>query len=380
MDSHLTFNPTVVAYTAQALTGPFADPVELFQAPEIGGERPLIAYDATLHPHLARPGKLLFSYNVNSLDRADIYADAKLYRPRFVEVDWPPAPPDAVALPAPPHALAARPDDDGRINLAWAAPTGGDVRYRVYQKDLTAGQIQWVRLPQPIAGTSTLLNLLKHGHRYEYRVTAESPSGEGPRSDPIAATAVVAPPGPPGSFTASAEGSGEVGLAWIAPRRAWRFVVEKRDVTAGQAAFTRIDNPRAAQSKLTVSGLTHGHEYEFRVRAVGGGGPGPWSRAQTMAWRGLPEPPKDLAATAQPGGVVRLSWKAPPGTVTHRIYQRDVTAGQRTFTEPGIAVAGTTATATGLAAGHEYEFVVTATNRAGESGRSFPARVTLPPA
>ncbi|MER5888596.1 hypothetical protein ABT160_32630 [Streptomyces sp. NPDC001941] len=51
----------------------------------------MITYDARLHQHLARPGELLVSYNVNSLDPADNRTDASLYRPRFVEVALPPA-------------------------------------------------------------------------------------------------------------------------------------------------------------------------------------------------------------------------------------------------------------------------------------------------
>jgi hypothetical protein len=383
VEAHLPFNSAVVAYTADAPTGPFTDPVELFRAPETGDQRPVIVYDATLHPHLARPGTLLFSYNVNSLRRADVYADASLYRPRFVEVSWPPAAPDPARLPAAPQTLAARADADGRVRLSWAASPGPTPRYRVYQRDLTAGQIQWVRLPRPVAETSTDLDLLKNGHTYQYRVTAETPSGEGPPSAPAATTVTVAPPERPDDPVATAEGSGDVTLAWTAPRRAWHFVVERRDVTAGEAGFSRLDHPKAAESTLTATGLTHGHEYEFRVRAVGGGGDGPWSgRVRVTAWKGLPQPPAALAAAPQPDGTVRLTWTAPPGRVTYRVYQRDVTAGQATFIEPGIAVTGTpagptvTATAGGLTPGREYEFVVTATNRAGESGRSFPARAT----
>lgn len=379
MEAHLTFNPAVVAYTAKAPTGPFSDPVELLRAPEVTDERPVIVYDATLHPLLARPGKLLFSYNVNSLRRADAYTDAKLYRPRFVEVDWPPATADPARVPAPPRTLAARPDDDGRVHLSWTPPSGPDLRYRVYQRDLTAGQIQWVRLPRKVSGTSTTLDLLKDRHRYEYRVTAEGPSGESDRSNPAAATATVAPPGPPVDFTAVAEASGDVTLAWTAPRRSWWFVIEKRDVTAGES-FRRIDHPKAAASMLTVGGLTHGREYEFQVRAMGGGGAGPWSSVRVLAWKGLPQPPADLVAEARPGGVVKLSWTAPPGKVTYRIYQRDLTAGEQAFTERSVSGPGTTALAPGLIPGHEYEFVVTATNRAGESGRSFPARVAVPAA
>src|SRR4029453_5350428 len=87
----------------------------------------------------------------------------------------------------------------------------------------------------------------------------------------------------------------------------------------------------------------------------------------------LPLPPANLVATARPGGSVQLNWSAPPGTVTYRCYQRDVTAQEQTFTERRLTVTGTAAIATDLTTGHHYEFVGTATNRAGEWGRSFPA-------
>jgi hypothetical protein len=373
MESHIPLNSSVVAYTADALTGPFTDPVELYRVPDTGDQRPVIVYDASLHPLLARPGKLLFSYNVNSLDPADVYADAALYRPRFVEVPWPPATQDQSRLPAPPGTLAAQPDEDGRVHLSWAA-AGPDTQYRVYQKDVTAGQIQWVRLPRTVTGTTTTLDLLKNKHRYEYRVAAQTPAGEGRRSDPVEATAFVAPPEPPGALGAAEEGSGEVTLEWQSPRRAWRFDIEQRDVTAGETGFTRLDHPRAAATKRLVGGLTSGHVYEFRVRAVGGGGPGSWSRVRATAWKGYPQPPGNVAAVARPGGTVSLTWTAPPGTVKYRVYQRDVTAGQAEFAEIPTPVTGTTATPTGLAPGHDYEWVVTATNRVGESGRSLPAR------
>jgi hypothetical protein len=378
MESHIPLNSSVVAYTAEALTGPFTDPVELYRVPETGDQRPVIVYDATLHPLLARPGMLLFTYNVNSLEKGDIYADAALYRPRFVEVPWPPAAQDQARLPEPPGTLAARPDEDGRVLLSWAA-AGPEAQYRVYQKDVTAGQIQWVRLPRTVSGTSTTLDLLKNGHRYEYRVAAQTPVGEGRRSDPVEATAHVAPPAAPGGLGAAEEGGGEITLEWLSPRRAWRFDIEKRDVTAGESRFTRLDHPRAASTKTVVTGLVNGHVYEFQVRAVGGGGPGPWSRVRATSWKGLPTPPANVAATARAGGTVALTWTAPAGSVKYRVYRRDLSAGQADVAEIPVPIIGTTAVATGLAAGHEYEFVVTATNRAGESGKSLPARATALP-
>ncbi|MFC3456215.1 DUF5005 domain-containing protein [Amycolatopsis speibonae] len=88
MDTSPGFSPVMLAYTAGSPTGPFGEPRVLYRAPEAGDRR--IVYDATAHPQLSRPGRLMVSYNVNSLDHGDNIADARIYRPRFVEVAWPP--------------------------------------------------------------------------------------------------------------------------------------------------------------------------------------------------------------------------------------------------------------------------------------------------
>ncbi|RSM57509.1 DUF5005 domain-containing protein [Amycolatopsis sp. WAC 01376] len=88
MDTSPGFSPVMLAYTASSPSGPFRNPVVLHRASEASDRR--IVYDATAHPQLSRPGKLVVSYNVNSLDHADNIADARIYRPRFVEVAWPP--------------------------------------------------------------------------------------------------------------------------------------------------------------------------------------------------------------------------------------------------------------------------------------------------
>ncbi|TWP46979.1 DUF5005 domain-containing protein [Lentzea tibetensis] len=88
VDSNVPFNRNVVAYTASSPAGPFGDPRVLYHAPEAGSS--IIVYDASAHPQLSRPGELTVSYNVNSLDPRDALADARIYRPRFIEVPWPP--------------------------------------------------------------------------------------------------------------------------------------------------------------------------------------------------------------------------------------------------------------------------------------------------
>jgi hypothetical protein len=107
-------------------------------APEEPGTQKVI-YTARLHPELARPGKLLLSYDVNSLNTADNYADARLYRPRFVELDWPLPQPDRSAVPTSPADLTVTSDSAGVAHLTWTAVAGATA-YRVHRRDVTGGQ------------------------------------------------------------------------------------------------------------------------------------------------------------------------------------------------------------------------------------------------
>ena len=38
------------------------------------------------HPHLSKPGELLISYNVNTLNFWDHFNYADIYRPRFINI------------------------------------------------------------------------------------------------------------------------------------------------------------------------------------------------------------------------------------------------------------------------------------------------------
>ncbi|MDG9674448.1 fibronectin type III domain-containing protein [Micromonospora sp. DH14] len=376
VEGHLVFNSAIVAYTAASLTGPFGDPIELARVPEGTGGRQMIVYDTSLHQHMAADGKLLLSYNVNSLNRQVTLDDVTVYRPRFVEVAWPQPQPDPSLVPGSPTNLTASADTDGGVHLSWTAPPGENLRYWVYQKDMTAGQIEWVRLPQSIEQTSTVLAFLKDGHTYQYHVRAANTAGEGPPSTTASAEVSVRPPTAPAALVAAAGPDGSILLNWGTSDRAWYYEVEKRDATAEESEFSPVTHPDGSATTLVVNGLEHHHEYEFRVRGVGGSGAGQYSNpARATASYRPPAAPSALTAAAQSDGTIKLSWTAPPGESWHSIYQRDVTAGETTFTAwPIPVIEGTTATAQYLAHGHEYEFKVVATNRGGESAPSNLAR------
>ena len=91
-DTSELFSKKVLGYFSCSPTGPFVNPVELYQTPETGvegsyGDADIITYNSHDHPDQRRGDTLLVSYNVNSLDpNTDLYADVSIYRPRFVGI------------------------------------------------------------------------------------------------------------------------------------------------------------------------------------------------------------------------------------------------------------------------------------------------------
>jgi hypothetical protein len=86
-DTNLIFNPNLVVYTATTPMGPFSNQAYFYKTPETGGN--IITYDARIHTEINGADKLVISYNVNSLQYTDNYANVRIYRPRFIDVTWP---------------------------------------------------------------------------------------------------------------------------------------------------------------------------------------------------------------------------------------------------------------------------------------------------
>ncbi|MFC0527094.1 fibronectin type III domain-containing protein [Phytohabitans kaempferiae] len=189
-DTNTIFDPQFVAYTAASPTGPFSGPIQLLTAPEQQAGTEKIVYTARLHPDLARPGKLLMSYDVNSLNNPDNFADARLYRPRFVELDWPRPQPDPSTLPVAPTGVTVTADTAGVVHLRWTVISGA-TGYYVYRRDVTNGQTHFSRQRQRLGSAAADVGGLVTGHRYEFKVTAANAVGEGPFSATVAVTARV---------------------------------------------------------------------------------------------------------------------------------------------------------------------------------------------
>ncbi|MFK4791001.1 DUF4185 domain-containing protein [Microbacterium sp. ZW T5_56] len=91
-DTSELFSTRIVARTSCSPIGPFTDPVELYRTPETGllgsyGDADVFTYNAHEHPNLRTGNRILVSYNVNTFDNVgDVFDDASIYRPRFIDV------------------------------------------------------------------------------------------------------------------------------------------------------------------------------------------------------------------------------------------------------------------------------------------------------
>ncbi|WP_155372813.1 phospholipase A2 [Catellatospora vulcania] len=377
-ESNIAFNSQVVAYTAASPTGPFSGPVDLFTAPEpaAGNGKPINIYNAQLHPEQAAEGKLLVSYDVNSLDPADVRADIRIYRPRFAEVTWPLPVPDPASLPLAPTALVATPDSSGIVRLTWQAPAG--LTFNVYQRDVTSGQTHFVRA-STVSQNSVDVGFLRTERTYEFRVTAVNASGEGPVSNVADAVIVIGPPAAPTGVTAVADTTGKITVSWNAVPYAWNYDVYRRDVTAGDTEPSVINGGLAQGTTFTTNDWQqHQHVYEFTVVAKHGGGESPKSASTTAtAFYAPPAVVTGLTATPNADGTIALAWTAPAADLWYNIYQRDVTAGESGFNKLPLPVtSGSSTTAGFLAHDHQYEFKVAATNAGGEGPLSTVTAAT----
>lgn len=77
-----------VAYAPRP-AGPFGDAIPVYTMPEPDFDPDVFTYGAKAHPHLSSPKKLLISYHVNTFDFFDHFANADIYRPRFIELPLP---------------------------------------------------------------------------------------------------------------------------------------------------------------------------------------------------------------------------------------------------------------------------------------------------
>lgn len=170
----------------------------------------------------------------------------------------------------------------------------------------------------------------------------------------------VAPPAAPTNLNATATGTSSIALSWNGVAGATSYKVYQN----GAEVATVTTNSYNAE------GLNAGTNYCYTVKAVNSYGVGSAASNEDCATTWLPQPPTaptNLQAT--PGGEsVSLTWDAAERATSYRVYNGNTLVAEN--------VQGTSYVVTGLTAGTNYCFTVTAVNIAGESAHSNQACAT----
>lgn len=81
-----TIGPDIGIKVGDSPVGPWGPLHRIYTTPEAALDPEIYTYNAKAHPHLSKPGELLISYNVNTLDFFDHFRYADIYRPRFIRL------------------------------------------------------------------------------------------------------------------------------------------------------------------------------------------------------------------------------------------------------------------------------------------------------
>jgi hypothetical protein len=79
-------SPEIYSFTSDNPYSGWNQKTLLYITPIPEGNKNLFTYNAMAHPQFTKDGKLLISYNTNSIILEDHFRDADIYRPRFIRV------------------------------------------------------------------------------------------------------------------------------------------------------------------------------------------------------------------------------------------------------------------------------------------------------
>lgn len=267
----------------------------------------------------------------------------------------------ATTVPAAPSTLTAVLSGND-VQLTWSAASGAS-GYKVFVSQTSGSGFTQA---DDVTGTTWTHVGPDAGSTYFYVVRAYNPGGESADSPEAS---ITTPPPAPANLQATVTGT-SIELTWDVAGGATAYNVERANAPGGNWT-TRASNLVA--TTFNDSG-DRGQTYLYRVYATNVGGTGP--RSGSVQVTVAPAAPQNVAAVAT-GTTVRVSWTAPSGATSFRVWRGTTSGG------PYDTLAGEPAASPfddpDLSSSATYFYVVEAVNDGGAGPRSSEASATTSP-
>ncbi len=273
-------------------------------------------------------------------------------------------------IPYAPTNFTVAPASGTELDLAWVDSLSTVTNYNVLElQNGTYTQIAQV------AGTATgypVTGLPNTGGTYSFEVVAVNSAGSSPPAGPITGTTPVAPVDVT-NFAFSNLTTGSVTLTWANDPGNAAGLVLTRQLESDSSQYVTTLAPTL--TTYTDSTLLPGRIYQYTLAAKNLAGP---SNGVELTIETVPTASTGLTATAGPGEVT-LNWNANGHAVSsYNVYRGTTPGGEgKTPIVTNVTQASFTDTAaTGLVAGQQYYYTVTAVDTGGESVASTEVSAT----
>ena len=196
--------------------------------------------------------------------------------------------------------------DDQNITLTWSEPgTGRVAGYHVSYGAASSEERQTVS--RSTGETSFVHTDSAEGTAYQYRVRAHNQAGNGPWSEPVQATRLLAPTAPSGVTAAASAGS--ILVSWTPPDGSIVATYEIEYRVSG-STVRETASVTGAETLFIHTNSLGDTEYQYRVRAVNTAGASGWTGPAT-AMRIVPPGVPSGVTAAISGNDILVSWTAP---------------------------------------------------------------------
>lgn len=284
---------------------------------------------------------------------------------------------NAVTPTAAPTGLVATALDTTSANLTWnVSPGSASILYKVYRANVAGGPYEVVSACSNIAVNNCAESSLLAGTTYYYVVTSVTAGGESAYS---AQTQVTTYTNPPTLNAGTALSSTSVSLNWTtSPGTASiTYNILRSTVSGGPYAAIPTGGCSASLSltACTDTNAVAGTTYYYVVTASTSAGVSINSNEINVST--IASAPTGLAAVANGGGIVNLSWTASSGTagaISYVIKRSTSAGGPYSTIQTGISV--TTYSDYSVTNGTTYYYVVQAATSGGNSANSNQISVT----